>query len=198
MKRNFLIQLIKPGNSKNIPRRQQQKKMALLYLRNCLTRSDVIIVAQIDGEPAGLISWRITGTNKKHFLRFILWMTSLIKVAVTKEGRKMLEYSARLEESNDKLLFCDENIQNYGAEISLFIIDERYRGLNIGRKLLEDAEKQMKRAGVQRYYLFTDTQCNYGFYDHMGLIRSNELKETYFVSGKSEELVHFLYEGQTK
>lgn len=170
----------------------------MLYFRNCLAQSDFIKVAEADGEPAGMISWRITGNHKKHIIRFISCMISAIKVMATKEGRKMMEYSARLEAANDKLISCVENIQDYGAEISLFIIDERYRGLNIGRKLLEDAEKQMQTVGIRSYYLFTDTQCNYGFYDHMGLTRSNELKEKYFVRGKSEELVHYLYEGETK
>lgn len=61
---------------------------------------------------------------------------------------------------------------DYPAEVALFVISPRAQGLGIGSQLYQRFLKSLKERDVQRYYLFTDTSCNYKFYELKGLKRS--------------------------
>ncbi|WP_165496216.1 GNAT family N-acetyltransferase [Alloscardovia theropitheci] len=79
------------------------------------------------------------------------------------------------------------------AELRLFMMDESARGKGVGKKLLSYAEKSMKDSGAQQYYLYTDSTCDYGFYDYIGMTRT---AEAFNVPGPSgEPLDKFIYTG---
>jgi len=61
---------------------------------------------------------------------------------------------------------------DYLAEVALFVICPRAKGLGIGSQLYYRFLKSLKAHDIQHYYLFTDTSCNYKFYELKGLKRS--------------------------
>ena len=64
----------------------------------------------------------------------------------------------------------------------------------LGRKLFQTVVDYMKSRGTSAFYLFTDTSCNYPFYEHLGLTRRCEKKQVVDVKGEQGEMTFFLYD----
>ena len=75
--------------------------------------------------------------------------------------------------------------------IQLFIVSKESRGLGVGKTLINHLSNYMKSMNVESIYLYTDSKCNYGFYDSQNFKHLNE-KEIYFDSAQSK-LNIFLY-----
>jgi hypothetical protein len=43
--------------------------------------------------------------------------------------------------------------------------------MGLGRKLIEEAARSASSYGCTGLFFYTDTDCNFGFYDHMGALR---------------------------
>ena len=69
-----------------------------------------------------------------------------------------------------------------------------YRGKGIGKQLFQSALDYMKEQKLNTLYLFTDTSCNYEFYEHQGMIRKGEKKQTLNVNGQSAKMNFFIYD----
>lgn len=74
--------------------------------------------------------------------------------------------------------------------VLLLVISEAARGHGLGRRLLAQARDHFSRHGASRYWLVTDTDCDWPFYEHLGLERLAEragavkgAPERYFVYG---------------
>ena len=61
----------------------------------------------------------------------------------------------------------------------------------MGRRLYDWLMDRFRAAGVHDYFLYTDTSCDVGFYDHRGLTRRAERK----VRFDGGEAVFYLYDG---
>lgn len=72
--------------------------------------------------------------------------------------------------------------------------------MGVGRKLFNHMLGVFRDAGMNEYFLFTDTTCDYGFYDYRGLTRKAEctIRRDSFTQGGLEDgsLSFFLYEGR--
>lgn len=74
--------------------------------------------------------------------------------------------------------------------VLLLVVGEAARGHGLGRRLLARARDHFSRHGAERYWLVTDTDCDWPFYEHLGLERLAErtgavadAPERYFVYG---------------
>lgn len=56
-------------------------------------------------------------------------------------------------------------------EATLLALDASARGMGLGLTLLTCLEDAMRAGGGLGYYLLTDDECDFGFYDHLGLDR---------------------------
>ena len=80
--------------------------------------------------------------------------------------------------------------------------DGRVLGVVLGslRFRVTTAQRILRAAGMNEYFLFTDTTCDYGFYDYRGLTRKAErtIRRDSFTQGGLEDgsLSFFLYEGR--
>ena len=52
----------------------------------------------------------------------------------------------------------------------------------------------MRSQKIQSFYLFTDTSCNYGFYEHQGMKCRQKKKHHFDVNGLPGEMTFFLYD----
>ena len=55
------------------------------------------------------------------------------------------------------------------AEIYLLAVNPEMKGLGIGGTLFAEAINYLKKQGAKSYWIKTDTDCNYKFYDYKGL-----------------------------
>lgn len=88
---------------------------------------------------------------------------------------------------------CDKD---YKGELAFFAISEKCRGKGLGRKLFQTVVEYMKTKNISEFYLFTDTSCNYLFYEHLGLTRCCEKKQAIDVKGEKGDMTFFIYEYQ--
>jgi N-acetylglutamate synthase and related acetyltransferases len=77
------------------------------------------------------------------------------------------------------ILQADEALKHdagkeYEAEVVLFVVSPAARGMGVGRRLFNHMLGVFHDAGLREYFLFTDSTCDVGFYDHRGLIRKAE------------------------
>lgn len=85
----------------------------------------------------------------------------------SKEGRNVSKIFKSVNGIDKKLL--SDNIKTYPAELALFAVSSSCQGKGIGKMLFESALEHMKNVNLKEFYLFTDTSCNYGFYEHQGM-----------------------------
>ncbi len=79
-------------------------------------------------------------------------------------------------------------------EVVLFITSAKHQGKGLGKKLMEAYQNDLKKQQKPSFYLFTDTSCNFGFYDHLGFERLETLKVDQYLKNATETETLFLYE----
>lgn len=74
--------------------------------------------------------------------------------------------------------------------ILLLVVSAEARGHGLGKRLINRALDHFRRHGAERYWLVTDTDCDWSFYEHLGLERLADrpgmvpgAPEHYFVYG---------------
>ena len=142
-------------------------RLAEVFLRSCLTNYTFSQVAVLDGTAAGII---LVKNNKDHrcalSARF-QQILSIVKLYASKEGRAVSQIFQNVNEIDEQLLRgCKKT---YPAELALFAVRSSCQGKGIGKKLFHSALAYLKKQGLDEFYLFTDTSCNYGFYEHQGM-----------------------------
>lgn len=60
------------------------------------------------------------------------------------------------------------------AELELFMVNPGVRGAGVGGALWRQLLAALRSVDVRAFFLHTDSSCDYGFYDHKGLIRVAE------------------------
>lgn len=58
----------------------------------------------------------------------------------------------------------------------------------MGRELFQTVVDYIKSNSISAFYLFTDTSCNYPFYEHLGLTRCCEKKQVIDVNGEKDDM----------
>lgn len=91
-----------------------------------------------------------------------------------------------------------ESNKSYPAELALFAVSSSCRGKGIGKILFQSALEHMDKTGLKEFYLFTDTTCNYGFYEHQGMIRRLEKEHTFNIKGQQRVMNFFIYDSSTQ
>lgn len=169
-------------------------KMAKVYLNSCLTNQTFARVAEIDGEPVGIIMGKDIQNHKCPFSLRVKWIQSIVSLYRSPEGREISEIFKRVQGIDRELLSsCNKE---YKGELAFFAISEKYRGKGLGRKLFQTVVDYMKSQGISEFYLFTDTSCNYPFYEHLGLTRRCEKKQGIDVKSEKGDMTFFIYDYQ--
>ncbi len=154
-----------------------------------------IEAAYVDGELAGVLMAKIKGAKPKRRqkIRFVwpLLVSGLYLGFHSRRSRKLLASVRRFEKVWDKLL--KDTKKKFDAELSIFITHSRYRGLGLGKKLMENFEDLLRQKGLVNYYLFSDTESNYGFYEHMGFWKEAEKTIKTGDADKSFDITLFVY-----
>lgn len=162
------------------------------YLQECILDSSFSKVAIKNGKVIGII---LGNANKdknkiKSFHNRISLISSLIKIMFTKnDNKKDLKEFSKIQKTYKEIFKGNEN--NFQGCIQLFIVSKESRGLGVGTSLMNYLFDYMKSMKVKSLYLYTDTRCNYQFYDKNNFKRLNE-KKVHF-NRVNESLNIFLY-----
>lgn len=167
-------------------------KVLTIYLDDCIVASSFSKVAIKNNEIIGIILGDCKNDNNKlkKFHNILSLVLNTIKLSFSsKENKLYLKEFSKITQTYKELISGKES--NFQGCIQLFIVTEKCRGLGIGKALIKYTCDYMKTMNVKSIYLYTDTICNYGFYDSQNFKRLAE-KEIYFNSLNSTLNV-FLY-----
>ena len=102
------------------------------------------------------------------------------------------EYMGKLDSTYEELL--EGKADFYDGTLDFLILSEEARGLKIGKRFWDEVESYFKKCNAKSIYVFTDTMCNFGFYEHMGFSRQNQKSIEFIFDDKKAELDVFLYD----
>lgn len=165
-------------NLKNyLPNERTLTEMKHSYLQSCLAEQTYCCVAEIDGIVVGVIM----GNSKKqyrllnHFRPCIssFYHSLAMNVIARKNGCSLNDYH-NLHKTYAKLI--KNRINKYDGVLTLFAVNENYRGYGIGTQLLKNVEGYFNKNNVEHIYLFTDSLCNTQFYDNHNFMRVKNMK----------------------
>lgn len=161
-------------------------RLAKVYLSSCLANQTYTQVAVIDGMPAGII---MANDRKEHRCPLHLrakMITAVISLYLSREGRSVTKIFGCVNGiDKDLLKQCG---WNYRGELAFFAVSEKYRGKGVGKRLFQKASEYMRGQGITEFFLFTDTSCNYQFYEHQGMIRRGERDHTFQVKNQAGKM----------
>ena len=169
-------------------------KLAKVFLSSCLTNYTFSRVAVVDGNVVGIIMVNNIAKHKCPLSNRLLQIKSILSLLSSKEGRKISKIFSNINGIDKQLL--NENNKIYLAELALFVVSSSCRGKGIEKMLFQSVLKYMKQEKLKEFYLFTDTSCNYGFYEHQGMKRRLEKKHVFNIKGQQAVMNFFIYDYQ--
>ena len=89
--------------------------------------------------------------------------------------------------------FSGKHKGEFDGVLTLFAANENCRGLGVGKMLLAGLLEYLKQQKINRIYLYTDTTCNYGFYERHGFERLEEQSLSLTIDGQPFDMNVFLY-----
>lgn len=167
-------------------------KLAKAFLFSCLSNQTYTQVAEINGTPAGVIMGKKIKDYHCPFRYRIKQISSIVSLLVTREGRKNAMLFQNISTIDEQLL--KNSSVDYQGEIAFFAVGSKYRGLGIGKKLFQSVLDYMERERILNFFLFTDTSCNFGFYEHQHMIRRGEETLQFAINGQQEEMIFYIYD----
>ncbi len=169
-------------------------KLAKVFLSSCLTNYTFSRVAVVDGNVVGIIMVNNIAKHKCPLSNRLLQIKSILSLLSSKEGRKISKIFSNINGIDKQLL--NENNKIYLAELALFVVSSSCRGKGIEKMLFQSVLKYMKQEKLKEFYLFTDTSCNYGFYEHQGMKRRLEKKHIFNIKEPQAIMNFFIYDYQ--
>ena len=167
-------------------------QMATYYLASCLANQTYTCVAENDGVAVGIILGKIEKNFQPTEHDAKQERLALFDLKKTEEGRKMASLYEGFDQLNQRLLA--NSGYKFDGELALFIVSSDQRGNGIGGRLYNHFIRYTQAAQIEDFYLFTDSGCNVGFYEHQGLQRLGE--ETYNLQPYLDEDMTFYVYGQ--
>ncbi|RDY29509.1 GNAT family N-acetyltransferase [Romboutsia weinsteinii] len=152
------------------------------YLHGCIMDSSFSRVAVKNNNVIGIIlgSAKNDKNNLKKLHNNLSFLSACTKLlASSKEDKMLIKEFSIIKDTYKEIISGKED--SFQGCVQLFIVSQESRGLGIGKTLVSDLFDYMKSMSVSSLYLYTDTRCNYGFYDNNNFNRINE-KEIYFNS----------------
>ncbi|OUM67610.1 hypothetical protein PIROE2DRAFT_58654 [Piromyces sp. E2] len=152
-----------------------------------LTKATQILAAYEDDKLVGVLMVEMKDEPVKINS---LWYNSIVK-SLEFMMKFMFEGQSKVYEEVNEIMFNEYKKTNTpDGELLFFVIDPKLQGKGIGTMMLNELEKIEKGKEI---YLFTDSGCNYQFYDHRNF-KKEQVKDVEFnVRNKIIPLTCFLY-----
>lgn len=168
------------------------KEISFIFMYELLIRHSFSKVAVYKNKLVGIILGRVDKDYNliKNINYAIKLISHCIKVSFFKHGKSALKSEGKIAKVNKNLLHSLKTSTD--GELVLFALNKNIKGRGLGSKLLNSFYAYMKENNANSFYLFTDTTCDYSFYEHNKFKRENEKKiyfkkkpETYFIYTKN-------------
>ncbi len=146
-----------------------------------------MFTAYEDDHLIGLLTVRVESEKKRyHSLRRRLYLGLSMLMMLFWAGRGTNSYG----DANENMLKNYKRHASPDGEICFLAVDPKRMGKGIGTKLLKALERT---ARGKEFYLFTDDNCTYQFYDHRDFTKEGEEVISMEIEGKQIPLTCMLY-----
>jgi len=127
-----------------------------------LAEATQAIAAYADGRLAGLLMAHMAGEARRYRT-----VSRMARVRVMGAGVRLFDAASEraYERANRNMLARCRARRHLDGEISFLAADPAIKGQGIGRRLLDELAR---REAGKTVFLYTDDNCDYGFYEHMG------------------------------
>lgn len=167
-------------------------KLAKVFLSSCLTIQTYTQVAVQHNTPVGVIMAKNIQTHSCPIIYRIRQACAILSLYLSREGREVSRIFTRVSDIDKQLL--KDCRQPYKGELAFFAVSPAARKTGIGKALFSSMLNYMKSQNIENFYLFTDTSCNFGFYEHQGMHRRCEKMESFKIHDKMADMNFFLYD----
>lgn len=170
------------------------KICAWVYLMLILEESETIVIERINGRLIGFCGYSKWGSRKKlipkkfySIIKRILMLSPSIK---SKEA--IIKY-------NKDYSYTPKNMKDYfDGEISIIIVNKKYRGKGFGKKMLLKIFDIAEKDNLKNLQILSDESCNFKFYEHLGCKRIYETNIPSGESGRGIREAGYIYEKRFK
>lgn len=172
-----------------------RKSLVKVDAYGALMGTDYQELAWVDNQPAGVLigqSKTVLSGIKNLKYRALFWGVLFKLYFIHKDAKDALKNFRKVDKAYQKLYKSLK--KQYNAEVILFIVHPSMQGKGVGKTLMNRYVKHCKNRGYKRFYLFTDTSCNYGFYDHYGFNYIGTESVNLHLKTQDEILTTFVYE----
>ncbi|MDO4276850.1 MAG: GNAT family N-acetyltransferase [Eubacteriales bacterium] len=169
-------------------------RLAKVYLYSCLTNQTFTQVALYKGVPVGIIMGKNNSTHKCPVNLRLKQFFSVISLYISREGRNVSNIFKNVSTIDKELL--QKSPLTYDGEVAFFAVSPRYRGKGIGKILFNSLLEYMRSENIHIIYLYTDTTCNYAFYEYQGMYRRCQKTHTFQIGPQQSQMTFFLYDHQ--
>ncbi|WP_018296532.1 GNAT family N-acetyltransferase [Corynebacterium lubricantis] len=80
-------------------------------------------------------------------------------------------------------------------EIILFIVDSSTRGQGVGKRLFNDYLAELRRHKLSDFFLYTDSECTWQFYEARGMRRVGVSSYASLIDDSPREIESYVYAG---
>ncbi|MBU5675420.1 GNAT family N-acetyltransferase [Alkaliphilus sp. MSJ-5] len=171
------------------------KSLLKIYLQSCLAEKTFSCVAEKGGKVVGVILGQaksdykyLTHLNHIFAIAFhsaAMTLKSVLYQCSTSDYKKVHKIYRKLISGKE---------QEFDGVLTLFAVTQDCRGLGVGKKLLTNFFEYLKTKNTKHIYLYTDSSCNYNFYDNQGFVRLGEENVQITSENKASKLNIFLYD----
>ncbi|EDP59232.1 GNAT family N-acetyltransferase [Vibrio sp. AND4] len=143
-------------------------QLATIFTANDFFNGNFIKIAEFKGLVCGVLIGSTSKTFDKAltFERETIINKATARLQMSAPGRTLLsEMNTRKKQAKGG------NDHNCDSELLLFCVDKNYRRNHIGSTLMQAFENYLTEKGSQGYFLYTDTQCSFQYYENNGYQR---------------------------
>lgn len=142
-------------------------------LAHSLSVSTFSQIALIDNVPRGIVLARGTNLAVPVSSRWQRAEEDFLEQMLISEPDAAKDYLQMTELMRDiRMTMLRDNGMDEANEITLLAVSEEAQGLGIGTVLLDASASYLASRGANRAFLYTDTDCNWQFYENHGLMRA--------------------------
>lgn len=143
---------------------------AWIYMMEILEETEQFIYYRENGRLLGF-----AGYSKYHSKKYLLRkkLAKFIKSILYKS--KSIKNVNALKEYNENYSYTPDEMKNdFDGEVSILILDKKYRGKGIGKKILTELFILAQKDNIKNLQILTDESCNYRIYENSGCIKVYE------------------------
>ena len=119
-------------------------------------------------------------------------MYDIICLSMSKEGRNAWRFFRNIDKIYKELLSLQ--IKKYDRELSYFVVDAFFRNFCFWNVLYNRFYNYTILNNINNFYVFTDTSCNYIFYEKRNMKKCGEKVKEVTNVNCHEKISFFMYE----